>query len=529
MAGRARIKSKVVRSTLENPDVLDMFHGVLGTGRAGDYNLRIVYPKYRQLAEHCSRFIRILAAFAASAVMRRFPVAAASLAAYVDGLRAEEREVFTAPDLAALHPPGPLGGLTGDTFDLAAVTRDEYDAFAAAFTRVGESNLVDVAIVTCNELTAYRKQLEDAGALSAHFLTHTAGITFAPLPGLPAVNFKEIYNEAALADGDREFVLLVLHKLYRITYDLYRAKMAPDVDIDEFIRIVTESIGGLRKRIPRCDEAFDKILDSVHLLKDNFSGYYEEYVESDNPTIIMENFVLDVSAKTANSAVLKGQFSRIIKHYKNLAGEQVKNPQMRTLLSHVSNNLRELTKRDRAQKTAAGDDRALSASDDEDVLSASDDEDVRSAASDDEVATEEAAGAAAALAPAPAPAPARKPAPSHGPVSAATRKRRNQKKKRARAKASRAAAAASDENASASDAEAPDDTGADADALGAAAEETPAEETPAEETPAEETPAEETPAEVAAAEAAAAEAAAAEAAAEGAPAENANEASGPIV
>jgi hypothetical protein len=35
MSGRVKIKSKVVKATLGNKDVLDMFHGVLGTSEGG--------------------------------------------------------------------------------------------------------------------------------------------------------------------------------------------------------------------------------------------------------------------------------------------------------------------------------------------------------------------------------------------------------------------------------------------------------------------------------------------------------------
>ena len=80
MSRRGKIKSKVVQSTINNRDVMEMFHSILGTGEGADLNIEIVYPKYLKIVEHCTRYVRLLEALHDSAVMKRFPIEAGHLA-----------------------------------------------------------------------------------------------------------------------------------------------------------------------------------------------------------------------------------------------------------------------------------------------------------------------------------------------------------------------------------------------------------------------------------------------------------------
>lgn len=337
-----KIQSRVVKSTLESKDVMNMFQGVLGTGEGTDLNMEIVYPKYLKARENCDRFMRLLEVFRDSAVMGRHSAETGHLAGYIADLRANAAEIFTAPNLGALHPPGTAESALGKAVMYSEVTREEYDAFADAYTQMKNCKLVNAIIVTCKNLSTHKKALEDREALSDRFLTRTGGLTFAPLPMLTALNFKQIYSSDVLTAADREYIMVVLHKLYAISHDVYETMSSPDIDVNEFVHVIMASIDDVKKHIPRCDEAFEKIRESVGLLKGNFDGYYKEYVATDNPTIIMENFVLDVSKTTQNSARVTGQFRRIVSHYKKLASQQATDPKLRTLFQKVDQNFQEL-------------------------------------------------------------------------------------------------------------------------------------------------------------------------------------------
>ena len=80
MSGRVRIKSKVVKSTLQNKDVLEMFHGVIGTDGA---SLNITHPKYLEIENHVDRFMRVLEALFTWEPLQLFPEHKGNLDFYI--------------------------------------------------------------------------------------------------------------------------------------------------------------------------------------------------------------------------------------------------------------------------------------------------------------------------------------------------------------------------------------------------------------------------------------------------------------
>ena len=340
-----RIKSKVVNATLANKDILDMFQGVLGG--SGSSALPITHQKYLRLRGHVERFIRLLSALGASSLLTtHFPDVQAHVTAYIAALQGQFAASFSAPDFAEWLPT--LSGVAA----AAGPTADDYSrvpaaavaAFEKVFAAVKTCSLVNTALVTCKNLIAHKKALSDPADLRDKFLARDAGMTFAPLPDLPQLNFKRIYNESAINAGDRNFLMVVLHKFLTISHDVYEALSAPDVDVEEFVQVIMGSIDSVKKQIPRCDQAFAKIVESVGLLRGNFGSYYKDYAASGNASIMMENFVLDVSKNTNTSPQVTGQFRRIISHYRKLASQQASNPKLQSLFSQVDANFKELEK-----------------------------------------------------------------------------------------------------------------------------------------------------------------------------------------
>ena len=443
MAGRARpqIKSKVVKATLANKDVLEMFQGVLGTSE-GSATLSITHPKYVRIQKHISRFIDLLAALLASRLMTFFPGPHSHLEAYLAALRGQFAESFSAPDFAAWSTAGEP--------DYARIPPEVVAQFGAIFAAAKKCNVVNTVIVTCKNLVPHKKALADRANLKDKFLSRDAGVSFAPLPDLSRVNFKQMYVDDRLDPGDREFILVVLHKMYVISHDVYEAVSAPDIDVDEFVEVIMSSIGEVKKQIPRCDGAFQKIIESVDLLKGNFSGYYKDYVASNNPTIIMENFVIDVSKNTQASPTVTAQFRRIIGHYRKLASQQATNPKLQSLFAQVDANFAELEKKSREAESES--------ESEDDMAAASPDGSAAAAAPAAAVAAPVPTTATAAPVPAVAPSAAAAVADVQRRSNAAARCRRKKAAKQRRA----AAAAADTAAAGTADTDTADDEGDEA-------------------------------------------------------------------
>ena len=340
-----RIKSKVVNATLANKDILDMFQGVLGG--SGSSALPITHAKYMRIQEHVDRFLRLLAALRESSLMTtHFPDMRAHLVAYTGALQGQYAQSFSAPDFTPYLPQlaGVAAAAGPSPADYARVPPAVAAQFEKAFETMKSCSLVNTILVVCKNMIAHKKALSDPGALRDKFLARDAGTTFAPLPDLSQLNFKRVYNESAINAGDRQFVLVVLHKMLTISHDVYEALSAPDVDVDEFVEVIMGSIEEVKKHIPRCDQAFAKIVESVGLLRGNFKGYYKDYAASGNISVMMENFVLDVSKNTNATPQVTAQFRKIISHYRKLASQQSTNPKLQNLFAQVDANFKELEK-----------------------------------------------------------------------------------------------------------------------------------------------------------------------------------------
>ena len=210
MSGRVKIKSKVVKSTLQNKDVIDMFHGVIGTDGA---SLNITHPKYLEIEKHVDRFIRILEALYASPILNYFTEAAANLDYYLFTLRKQMTENFNAPDLDSYFKDesiqeNTLEALMASVKDYSTIPIDITARFSETYTNVKKCNIVNAIVVTCKNLVSYKKSLEDPNDLKDKFLLK-GGLNFAPLPNL-IFNFKHIYIDDRLTQDNKEFICIYI-------------------------------------------------------------------------------------------------------------------------------------------------------------------------------------------------------------------------------------------------------------------------------------------------------------------------------
>ena len=337
---KIKIKSKVVKSTLQNKDVIDMFHGVIGTDGA---SISITHQKYNLLEKNVKRFLQVLEILHNVKFMDFFPTFKDNLDMYLFALRRQFTEAFSAPKIDEFLSNGDelVTKLNIVALDYSRVPIEVVNNFNSVYGELKKCSLINTIIVTCKNLIPHKKSIEDINELKDRFLLKGGGMNFAPLPFL-IFNFKQIYIDDRLSEDNKDFILTILHKLYTISHEVYDTLSSPDIDVNEFVTIIMSSIDDVKKQIPRCEQAFNKIAESVDLLKGNFNGYYKDYISSNNPTIIMENFVLDVSKNTRASPTLTAQFRKIIAHYRKIASQQANNPKLQTLFQQVDKNFQEL-------------------------------------------------------------------------------------------------------------------------------------------------------------------------------------------
>jgi len=321
---KVRVKTK----TVKDKELAGMFNQMLG---ADNVNVGICYPRYVQIRGYIEKVVQVLDLFNSGCKFyESFPELTphnAEIATYLDGVRKTlDQYKFELPADA----------------DLSKIDAETTKQFGVIYNDFKKCETVSTLVIMCDGLIAYKKHIGDAKTLNHKFIAVMPGVEFCPFP-FTRLNFKYVINAASsqLANNNTsspmiDLVLTVLNKVLSITHNLYKLISTPDVDIDEFVEVVLRNIEEARKRIPRCDKAFNKLVTSVEMLKSNFPGYFRDFAQSSNSTVIIENFVLDVAKNTKADPELMRQFRSIIKFYKQMSANQVKNPQVQGLLDKIN-------------------------------------------------------------------------------------------------------------------------------------------------------------------------------------------------
>lgn len=221
------------------------------------------------------------------------------------------------------------------------------------YKQVKDSELINKLLITCKNLLIHSKHIEDINSLSDSFIHSEPGISL-ELFSFSKLNFKTIFNSPHMNKDSKNYVLIVLSMLFTKSYDIYNLVTSPDIDIEKFSKIIIDSIQEARKSIPRCDKAFNKIKHSVDLLKNNFNNYYKDFIESQSPTIIIENFVIDVSKDLNTDAETTRQFKRIVMHYQKRFNEsgKSKDPKLTQMFETINEKFKILETAEKVEESS---------------------------------------------------------------------------------------------------------------------------------------------------------------------------------
>jgi hypothetical protein len=356
-AGMAKVRIRTVKNTLANADVQSLFNSAIG-GDDAAVDINIAWPKFKRVRRHTLRMVTLMKWLSKRPwLAENFAAEAGLIEKFVATLDAEYITYFSVPDLDAHALVDDMARhMYGDGSDVDA--RDDFihgletapaDA-VAGFTKMYkaavESDLVNTAVATCSNLTPHKASIGDRSSFNHRFLK-SAGLNYAPIPGLPAANFKAFYQCGGLGVKQKEGIMVFLHKLYHVTHDAYEAANLPDINVDEFVCVIQDSLKQVKGQIPRCEDAFLKLSKSIEMLRGNFGRYYKDSKHSGNPGLLMENFVMDVAKDSSDSSVkVRMQFKSIITYYQKMSASQPKDPRTAALFREIDSNFAELQRRE---------------------------------------------------------------------------------------------------------------------------------------------------------------------------------------
>lgn len=332
-----KIKKQKIKQSIKKDtnDISEIFGNILNPSESNKPNIDIIFKKYSLIRDHYKRYFKLLRVFNNFDFMSLFKHLRSNIDVYIINSDTHAKKLF--------RPELQFDELYKNMMSYSDLNPEIISELIQEYELLKSSSVISNILVTCKNLTTYRKYISNPSKLSGKFIDTMAGIDFTPFDGIPTFNIQTIYFSDKITESEKEIILFMLYKTYSISHDLYEAYLMPDFDIDMFTTIIQENLGKVRSKIPRCNEAFDKILNSMDLLKGNFNDYYKDYVGSNNPMIIIEQFVKDVSKETTktvkNSASLTRQFRKIIMYYKNQSKLQRENQTLKKMFDTVDANL----------------------------------------------------------------------------------------------------------------------------------------------------------------------------------------------
>lgn len=345
---KVKVKKIKVNVGMKDEGIAEMFNQMLGTGNV---NLSIAYPRYKRIESICKQLVKLFEIVASSPFLVKnteFSKECEQINKFCSSANNQIKELFSVD-------------LRDYEWNLTLVEPELQKLFNDSYTVMKKDNLINTFIVMCDRIVLYKKNFENVNEFKPRFITSMPGVEWCPFP-FTGLNLKQVFSmiDLSKANNTSNFFMTVLHKSFNFSRQLYDELQSPDVDVDQFVEIIMSNIEEIQKRpeLSRCREAFNKIKDSVKLLKNNFGGYYKDFIGTSDSTIMMQHFIIDVSKNTEADALIASQFRKIIAYYRKLSQEQSTNPKVKMLFDKVNESFKELDKKSEniiADKNGVGD------------------------------------------------------------------------------------------------------------------------------------------------------------------------------
>lgn len=305
-------KVKIKKKQIKDEGITQMFNQMLGVDGV---NPDIVIPKYKTISTKIKAVIKLL----------RFSVED-TFSKFGDQKDSSDKILTYCNTLSEIK-----------FLDTKDNSPENITLMANHYVKLKSNNDIRFLILTCKNLITYKNflnDLEDNGS----FILREPGFTFCPFP-FSDLNIKAIWQNKNVTIKIKKYILTVMRIMLNNCMVIYKTLTSPDVDVSEFSEIIVKSIANIKKQIPRCEKAFDQIEKSISLLENNFDGYYKDFIQSQNPSTIIESFVIDVSDSTKADPQTTRQFRKIINFYREKTQGKIKDPKLKAVFDALNSNI----------------------------------------------------------------------------------------------------------------------------------------------------------------------------------------------
>ena len=333
-----RVKIKTAKKQLGDKSIVDMFNQMLGTD---DADPEIVTPKYNSIKHDLNTVKMLLTQMTTNIILKVFPeekIGCDDIKTYVNSLN-DIKFIDTTPKLKYESKDTKNNKDSKNGKNNVEELKDE-DNVSKAYLNLKTDNRIKLLILTCKNLIYYSERL-NSKPIDPTFINRIPGFDFMPF-AFSRLNVKRMWSSESITPRIKQYVLMVLKIILNTSKNIYKTITSPDVDVKKFSAVIIKSIAKVKKQIPRCEKAFAKIEQSIGLLEGNFNEYYKDFISSQNPSTIMESFVIDVSQSGDVDAQTTRQFRKIINYYRKATQGKIKDPKINKIFNMLNTNFDEI-------------------------------------------------------------------------------------------------------------------------------------------------------------------------------------------
>ncbi len=320
MSGRVKIKQ--LKKVVGDVNISGMFEEMMGVK---DADAEIVVPKFVFVRNGLRYVYRVLNQFC-NMLNNDFPQFNTSF----EEIRKFSEDMKESTYLKHDHDE------KEDIYD--SLTKEEINGL---YRKLKENTYVRNLILLCSKLRRYESNFTDQNNLKENFVNQEPGLTF-QIFDFSSLDLKALWASDRIKSSVKRYVLTVLANIYKHTHAIYKCVTSPDVDVEKFTEMLINAIGELKKQpqLHRCHNAFRRIEQSVHLLRDKFDDYYRDSIASENADMLVMNFIVDVSNQGGANATLAREFRTIIKYMHEVSNKtgKSKDPNVQKIFKMLNNN-----------------------------------------------------------------------------------------------------------------------------------------------------------------------------------------------
>jgi hypothetical protein len=310
-------KLKMIKKQVGDKDLISLFNKMIGVEKP---DAKVILPKYNKLKSKVKSFSKILSAMVNDILLKSFP-----------GCKNEcEQMLKFASELNQINLP--------DFPQLDKLTKEEDLKLAEIYVNSKKNNSIRTIIVTCKNLIGYKDNFSiKDGEFDDSFIARVPGYKLCPFT-FSDLNLKEIWYSNNITIDVKKYIFTCLKVIVDISKQVFNILTSPDADTKLVAKGLMAGILQLKKQIPRCEKAFAKIEDSIGLFENKMDTYYRDYIQSRNPSTILESFTIDISNTTKTDPQTTRQFRKIISYYQKATQGRVKDPRVNKIFDTLNYN-----------------------------------------------------------------------------------------------------------------------------------------------------------------------------------------------